>query len=244
MPARSVRSSRYDVNDRPVPDRSGAWVATTTRTASRSPATASRSSCRATTRSSPTRPSRRSTRTSRTSADDVWNDTGDLWRSCPTTSPRRRLLRLPGRARQSASAGNSSRFPRRSPPGRNPDGTDMMAEDVPAISAARTRAAERRDLAAPPGDHRPRHRRPAVGPRALERPEQRLLVRPHRGHGVRQAPGHAQRRLHGRLRSRGNDSPASPTASPCRTIVHVVQRPDLEDGHECHDPTVVTPSRS
>ena len=50
-----------------------------------------------------------------------------------------------------------------------------------------------------------RDRWPAMGPRALERPAQRLPVHPDRGHGRRQAAGHVQRGLPGRLRPRPRD---------------------------------------
>ncbi len=67
-----------------------------------------------------------------------------------------------------------------------------------------------------------RHRRPAVGARVLEPAQQRVPLRPRRGHRLRQATGHGERRLHRRLGPRQHA--ALPTAGT------VDERPRLEDG--------------
>jgi protein RecA len=80
--------------------------------------------------------------------------------------------------------------------GLNPDGSELKSrrQGVPV-------AADRRQLADRPSLHDARrHRRSAVGPRILERHQQRVPVRPYRGHRIRQAAGHGQHRLHRRLR--------------------------------------------
>ena len=83
---------------------------------------------------------------------------------------------------------------------------------------------------APGRQHRPRHRRPAVGPRALGRHAQRLPVPAHRGHRLRQAAGHVQRRLPGRLRPRdfaptSRLGPAAPSRSTNGRIWKMVLDP-------------------
>ena len=73
----------YDVNAGPRTRRSGAWAGSTTRTTSRSPATASRSCSPATTRSSSNPAQSQVYAYIADDADAVWNDAGELWAFVP-----------------------------------------------------------------------------------------------------------------------------------------------------------------
>ncbi len=100
----------YDVGERRVQGRSTGWAATTTRTASRSRATAIRSCSRATTRSSRRR--RSSTCTARRTRAQLWTDQGDALRVPVGQRGGQRLRRPVGDARPSPA--RSSRCRRRS----------------------------------------------------------------------------------------------------------------------------------
>ena len=79
-----------------------------------------------------------------------------------------------------------------------------------------------------------RHRRPPVGARALERPQQRVPVRPRRGHRLRQAARHGERRVHRRLRPGPDGGPSLDT--PFRSTNGRVWKMVLDPS----DPTKVT----
>ncbi len=176
------------------PSRSGAWGATTTRTASPSPGTASPSCSRATTRSSATRRKRSCTRTSQTTRTRSGTTRATSTRSSSNGATSYYDFAVNSNVSRT---GQFVKVPKDIATGHAPDGTELMAADkgFPA-------AAERRHLAARPEPCRPR--RASVGARALGRHAGAagVPVRAGRGHRLRQAPGHAERRLRRRQRAR------------------------------------------
>ena len=159
-------------------------------------------------RSSAIRRSPRSTPTSRTTPTTSGTMRASCGRSCRTTAVRRRSTTTTTSRSSSTTEHQRQVHPGpeehryRQECGRN--GHDVGRRAVyPRAARCRHR---QRDLAARPPAHQhlggPGHRWPAVGPRALGRPEQRLPVHAYRGHRDRQATRDVQRRLHGRLRSR------------------------------------------
>ena len=130
-------------------------------------------------------------------ADAVWNDQGNLYAFVPDDAYAAVNDYFDFGVGSTASiSGKFIEVPKEIATGKDADGNDVTSADFGYPSAA----AVRRDVAARARhQQRPRHRRPAVGPRALERPAQRLPVPAHRGHRHRQAAGDVQRRLPGRL---------------------------------------------
>ena len=117
-------------------------------------------------------------------------------------------------------SGHFIQVPKTIATGKNADGSEVKAADFdyplpPTNGSWQTRSAHH-------GPHR--HRRTPVGARVLEPDQQRLRLRPRRGHRLRQATGHGQRRLHRRL---------GPGPSAHRYGGHTVpvdERTRLEDG--------------
>ena len=94
-------------------------------------------------------------------------------------------------ARPQSVSGHFIQVPKNIATGKNPDGSEIKAADVglPAPTDGRQLAA------GPPHVGSARHRWSAVGARVLEPAQQRLRLRPRRGHRVRQASRDGQRRL-------------------------------------------------
>ena len=219
-----------DSADRQAQDRSTAWAGTTTRTTSRSPA---------------------STTSVVLSGDDTFFTSGPLTGapSQPMYAPRSRsstsyiapstdaVLGDTGRSlgvrlRQPASTTTTTSTPG-STAGRQRT-LHQGAEDRSRRATSRTEPRSRRTRSGVPAASDERqladrpaivdaagHRRASVGARILERHQQRVPVRPHRGHRVRQAPGNVQRRLRRRL---GPWHGRSVAGRP------LDERSDLEDG--------------
>ena len=104
------------------------------------------------------------------------------------------LRRAPGSG--TVVTGHFIKVPKDIATGLNPDGSELKAADK-GYPLPPTNGSWQTDLRS---DHARRDRRPPVGARVLERHQQRVPVRPRRGHRVRQAARHGQRRLHRRLR--------------------------------------------
>ena len=106
-------------------------------------------------------------------ADAVWNDQGALW-AFQTNGPKQKYEDfVPGDA--TSVTGQFIPVPRLIATGRNPDGSDLMAGDVPAsLGGPYPLPPNDGPLAARP--ERRRHRRAAVGPRLLvELPENHVF---------------------------------------------------------------------
>ena len=131
-----------------------------------------------------TRRSRSSTRTSRRDTDALLADEGDLWAFVSDTPGVDELLRLrPGLGTRVVS-GHFIKVPKNIATGtQRRTASEVKAADV-GYPLPPTNGSWQRDLRA---TARRRHRRPAVGARVLERHQQRLPVRPRRGHRLRQA---------------------------------------------------------
>ena len=142
------------------------------------------------------------------------------------------LLRRAARARGPWSPATSSRCRRTSPPARTRTAREIKAADS-AIPLPPTNGSWQRDLRIADPD---RHRRPAVGARVLERHQQRVPVRPRRGHRLRQAARHGQRRLHRRLRAAVGRAAQSLDTPNFRSTNGRVWKMVLDP----NDPTVVT----
>ena len=148
-------------------------------------------------------------------------DEGDLWAFVSDTPGVKNYYDvIPGSG--TVVTGHFVKVPKDIATGRNADGTEIKAADKGyPLPPDERQLADRPPLRPRPG----RHRRPPVGTRVLERPQQRLPVRPRRGHRLRQAAGAEQRRLHRRLGPGPNRS-----SEPRHAQLQVDERPRLEDG--------------
>ena len=199
--------------------RSSAWADSTTRTTSHSRGTAIRWCSPVTTHSRAARRrcdlpsgchvhprSRSSTRTSRPAQTPSSATTGDLWAFVSDNLDFDDYYDFTPGSSQVVS-GHFIQVPKVIATGRKPDGTEVKAADLgyplpPTNGSWQTRPAI---VDRPAG-----HRRASVGPRVLERHQQRVPVRPRRGHRLRQAPGNGQRRLRRRLGSGTGAEPRRP----------------------------------
>ena len=232
--SRSASSSR-STSEPASTRRSTAWAGTTTRTPWRSRGSTTWSSSPATTRSraGPDDPAGRT----------AWHAQSQLYSyiaPTPTRSGRRgrpvgvRLGRpgfndyydfrpgSPSRQRALRQGAEEHRHRART------DGSELKAADV-GFPLPPTNGSWQRDNRTTTPDRR---RRPAVGARVLESAEQRLRLRPRRGHRLRQAAGHGERRLRRRLRPRDDGRRARRSA-----------RRTAASGRWCsipNDPTKVT----
>ena len=125
--------------------------------------------------------------------------------------------------------GEFIKVPRDIATGLNPDGTELKAADkgYPLPPTNGSWQLENRIASVAPG--------PGIdGPQwVLEywsQIEQRLRLRPRRGHRLRQAAGHGERRLHRRLGARPNGRAGT------RHAVPIDERPCLEDGARPEQP--------
>ena len=177
--------------------------------------------------------SRSSTRTSRRARSALLADKGDLWAfvsDTPGVNDYYDVLPGLGRRQSRALHQGAEEHRDRPEPGRLRD--QGRRRGLPRCR--RTTAAGRPTSRS--SRRRSRHRRSAVGAPALERPEQRVPVRPRRGHRLRQAARHGERRLHRRL-GQGPDAAPGPRArQPFRSTNGRVWKMVLDT----NDPTKVT----
>ena len=125
--------------------------------------------------------------------DALLADEGDLWAFVSDNAGRQRLLRLhPGRRRRHRALREGAEEHR---DGLETDGSELKAADV-GFPLPPTTGSWQRDNRTTTAD---RPRRPQWVLEYWSQLEQRLPVRPRRGHRVRQAPGHGERRLPRRL---------------------------------------------
>ena len=123
-------------------------------------------------------------------------DKGDLWAFVSDTPGVKNYYDvLPGSGM--SVTGHFIKVPKDIATGMNPDGSELKAADK-GYPPPPNNGSWQTDLRSIDSG---RHRRPPVGARALERPQQRVPVRPRRGHRLRQAARHGQRGLHRRLRA-------------------------------------------
>ena len=156
------------------------------------------------------------------STDELLADEGDLWAFVSDTPGVKNYYDVaPGSGTEVT--GHFIKVPKDIATGLNPDGSELKAADkgYPLPPTDGSWQLDLRFATVPPG---PRHRRPSVGARVLERSQQRVPVRPRRGHRLRQAVRHGERRVHRRL-GPGPDGYAEP-----RHELQVDERPRVEDG--------------
>ena len=128
------------------------------------------------------------------STDALLADEGDLWAFVSDTPGVKNYYDVApgsGHGRHRPFHPGAEGHRHRPQPGRL--GAEGRRQGLPA-------ATDERQLAdRPPLHGSGRHRRPPVGARVLERHQQRVPVRPRRGHRLRQATRHGERRIHRRL---------------------------------------------
>ena len=157
-------------------------------------------------------------------------DKGDLWAFVSDTPGVRNYYDvLPNSGMEVK--GHFIKVPKDIATGRNADGSEMRADDK-GYPAPPNNGSWQSDLRSRRRRLTRGHRRPAVGARVLERHQQRLPVRPRRGHRLRQAARDGERRLRGRLRPRPDGG-----TEPGHAELPVHQRPRLEDGPRPQRPT-------